>query len=303
LDVGQGSVGYINAMWGLGAIAAAGGLAMLLDRGQLAAGLVIGSLAFGASFALPGAWPVVAAAYFGWLGLGFAYTLVEVAANTLLQRLADDEVLGRVRGTLESGRLVAMAVGSITVAALVELIGTRGALLAFAALMPLFALLRWRRLRAFEMGAPVEERHFALLRGSRIFDPLTVASQERLCHDLQLLQVPVGEEIVTQGQPGDLFYLIDSGQVEVIVDGAVRRHLGEGECFGEIALLRNVRRTATVRTTKDTRLLALDSDRFLSAVTGHRRSTQAAETIMDKWLAGPPRVPTPEEADAVPRPG
>ena len=95
---------------------------------------------------------------------------------------------------------------------------------------------------------------------------------------------PAGEEVITQGDPGDRFYLIEAGQVEVLEDGVFRRNEGPGESFGEIALLRDVPRTATVRTTRATTLLALERDQFISAVTGHERSHQVAHTVVDdRW--------------------
>ena len=102
----------------------------------------------------------------------------------------------------------------------------------------------------------------------------------------QSVELPPGEEVIVQGEIGDRFYLIDAGEVEVFEDGVFRRNEGPGECFGEIALLRDVPRTATVRTTKESRLLALDRDQFLLAVTGHRRSHQLAHRVVDERWPG-----------------
>jgi MFS family permease len=280
LVLDEASVGYLNAAWGVGALLAGAGLAVLVDRGQLVAGLVVGSLITGAAIALPGLWPVVAAAFIGWLAIGVGYTFVEVAANTLLQRLGDDELLARVRGSLETARFAAMGLGAIAVAALVELAGIRATILTLAALLPLFALLKWSQLRAFEIGAPVEEAHFALLRDDRIFAPLPLATVERLTHDLVAINVEADTEVITQGDRGDRFYLIESGRVEVFEDGVHRRFQGQGESFGEIALLRGDPRTATVRTVMPTRLQALDRDRFISAVTGHMRAKDSADEVI-----------------------
>lgn len=285
LGLGESSVGYLNAAWGLGALVAGAGLAVLVSRGQLVAGLVIGSLALGAAIALPAAWPVVAAAYLGWLGIGIGYTFVEIAAETLLQRLGDDEILARVRASLETARLAAMAGGSIAIAALVELLSIRGAILVLAALLPAFALLRWARLRSFEIGAPVAERQFALLRSDRIFAPLPLATLERLTHDLDEVEVEAGVEVITQGEAGDRFYLIEAGRVEVFEDGVHRRFQEAGESFGEIALIRRDPRTATVTTTEPTTLLALDREHFISAVTVHARSSQEADGVIEARLA------------------
>ena len=285
LGIGEGNVGWINATWAVGALFAGVGLAVLLDRGHMAAGLAVGCVIVGAGFALPGAWPVIVAAFVSYFLFGFGYTFVEVAARTLLQRLGSDETLARVIGFLETSRLTATALGSIAAPLLVALLGVRGALLALGSLLPLLALLRWGALRSFEIGAPVSERVFNLLRESSIFAPLSVDRVESLCRAVVELDVGPAETVIAQGEIGDRFYLIDTGEVEVIEDGAFKRNMGEGEGFGEIALLHDVPRTATVRTTLETRLLALDSEHFLETVTGHRRSHQSAEAAAAEWLS------------------
>lgn len=284
LELGQGSVGFLNATWGIGALAGAMALALLLDRGRLVIGIAGGSLLLGLATMLPGFSPQPASAYIGWFGIGIGFVFVEVAAKTLMQRLGSDETLGRVIGSLESTRQAALALGSIGAVVLVGLLGVRGALIAAGALLPAFVTLWWTRLRDFEIGAPVAEGHYQLLRGNSIFAPLPLATLERLSHDLVPLGVPAGEDVVVQGEIGDRFYLIVQGEVEVFENGVFRRNEGPGESFGEIALLHDVPRTATVRTTVDTDLLVLDSDQFLLAVTGHRRSHQLARAVVDeRW--------------------
>jgi hypothetical protein len=284
LGISPGNVGWINAAWGAGALVAGGALAVLLDRGNLAAGLTVGCLITGAGLALPGVWPAVLAAYLCFLLMGFGYSFIEVAARTLLQRVGSDETLARVISVLETGRLTATALGAIVAPALVVAFGVRGALLALAALLPVFAVLRWRALRAFEIGAPVSERNYNLLRATSIFAPLPVDALESACRSLVRVEAQPGQEVITQGEVGDRFYLIEHGEVAVIEGDVLKRNQREGECFGEIALLRDVPRTATVRATRETRLLALDRDHFIETVTGHRRSHQRAETVMGRWL-------------------
>jgi len=294
LGLDQGSVGYLNAAWGVGALLGGAALALLLDRGHLAAGLVLGSLVAGISMALPGLWVVAVAGYIAWLGMGVGYTLFEVAARTLMQRLGSDETLARALAFLETGRLGAMALGSIAVPGLIALLGIEGTLIAVGALLPAFALLRWSALRALEIGAPVEEGHYRLLRQNPVFAPLPIDTLERLSHDLVPLGAAAGEQIILQGDPGERFYLIEAGQVEVYEDGDFRRTQSEGDSFGEIALLNDVPRTATVRAVGECRLLALERSHFISAVTGHRRSHEAADSVIEERLAGsaqpsPPR--------------
>jgi predicted MFS family arabinose efflux permease len=289
LGLTEDSVGFLNASWGVGALLGGAGLSILIGRGRLALGIAAGSVVVALATALPVAWTVAVAAYAGWLFIGFGFTIVEVAAKTLFQRLGSDETLSRAVGSLESARLAAMAAGSISASAVSALLGVEGALMALAALLPAFLIVFWSRLRGFEIGAPVPEEQFELLRGNTIFAPLPVATLERLSNDLVPVSAPAGEELITQGEPGDRFYLIEAGEVEVFEDGRFRRNEGRGDCFGEIALLHDVPRTATVRSTKPTKLLALERDQFITAVTGHRRSSQMAHTVVeDRW--------TPERA-------
>lgn len=295
LHLEEGSVGFLNATWGVGAVVGALALAVLFDRGRLVLAIAGGSLVLGLATMLPGIVAEPAAAYAGWFGIGIGFVFVEVAVKTLMQRLGSDETLGRVIGSLESGRQAALALGSIGAVLLVELLHVQGALVVLGALLPIFVTLWWSRLRAYEVGAPVAEDRYALLRGNSIFSPLPLATLERLSHDLQPVAVPAGKDVVVQGEIGDRFFLIEEGQVEVFEDGVFRRNEGPGESFGEIALLHDVPRTATVRTTADSRLLALERDQFLLAVTGHRRSHQLARAVADeRWPSEDPAAAVPE---------
>jgi MFS family permease len=287
LGLPQGSVGFLNATWGIGAVIGAMSLAALLNRGRLVGAIAGGSILLGTATMLPGLFPEPPFAYVGWLLIGTGFVFVEVAAKTLLQRLGSDETLGRMIGSLEAGRFAAKALGSIGAVLLLELLGVRASLIALGALMPVFVTLFWTRLRAHEIGAPVDEGRFVLLRANPIFAPLPIAVLEGLSHNLVPVEATAGEDVIVQGELGDRFYVIVEGEVEVFEDGVFKRNEGPGESFGEIALLHEVRRTATVRATVDTRLLSLDGDQFVLAVTGHRRSHQRARSVAADRYAAP----------------
>lgn len=287
LDLPEGNVGFLKATWELGAVAGGAGLVLLLDRGRLVVAIAGGSCLIGVAAVVPGLLPHPVAAYAGWFAIGIGFVFVEVAGKTLTQRLGDDETMGRLLTLLQAGKLAAMAVGSVAAIVLDGLLGTRGALIALGALMPVSVLLCWTRLRAYEVGAPVAAVPYRLLRHNSIFEPLPMATVERLSHDLTPVEFEGGVDVIVQGEVGDRFYLIESGQVEVFEHGRFRRNEGPGESFGEIALLHDVPRTATVRTTEPTRLLQLEREQFLVAVTGHRRSSQVASTVVtDRWDGG-----------------
>lgn len=286
LHLEEGAVGFLNAAWGIGALVGGAALALMLDRGHLVAAIAGGSLLLGLATVLPGVFPEEATSYLAWFGIGIGFTFVEVAGKTLMYRLASDETMGRVISALEAGRLLAMALGSLGAIVLVEWLHPDGALIVLGALMPVFVVVCWARLRSYEVGAPVAEGPYHLLRENSIFAPLPIATVERLSHDLAPVECEAGEEVIVQGDHGDRFFVIETGKVEVFENGEFRRHEGPGESFGEIALLHDVPRTATVRTTEPTRLLSLEREQFLAAVTGHRRSHQLAGDIVDdRWAS------------------
>ena len=210
-----------------------------------------------------------------------------------MQRLGSDETLGRVIGSLESARLAAMALGSIGASALIELLGTRGApdrarraacrVFVIALLGPA-ARLRGRRpgRRGATTRCCAGTRSSRRCRSRPWSGSATTWSRST---------APAGEEVIVQGEHGDRFFLIEDGEVEVFENGVFRRNEGPGESFGEIALLHDVPRTATVRATAPTRLLALEREQFLGAVTGHRRSHQVAHTVVDsRWAPDAPEL-------------
>ena len=113
---------------------------------------------------------------------------------------------------------------------------------------------------------------------------LPLPAIEQLARGLEPVDVPAGHIVFHQGDVGDHYFVIESGEADVIGDGQVVATLGPGEGFGEIALLRRTRRTATVRATSELRLKALRSDRFLPVVLGYTPSAREAGVVVDSML-------------------
>jgi CRP-like cAMP-binding protein len=111
---------------------------------------------------------------------------------------------------------------------------------------------------------------------------------EHLAGRLVPLRLEPGTVVVREGDPGDRFFIVAEGTVEVSEYGRAIAELGPGGYFGEIALIRDVARTATVTTATQTVLYALDRDDFLAAVTSHAPSAEAAEEVVSSRLAGLP---------------
>jgi predicted MFS family arabinose efflux permease len=285
LDLGDAGVGYLNSAWGVGGVVGGATALGLLTRGRLAAGVGAGCLMIGGALALIAAWKAAVPVLVLLVVVGAGYALVEVAGVTLLQRLAADDVLARAFGVVETSYYVTTGVGAALAPLVIHALGVQDALLAVAAVLPVLAVARWRALARFEAGVPIPEREFALLRGIPLFAPLPIATVENLARRLVEVRAAPGETIVRQGDVGDRFYVIAEGAVDVVEDGVLRRTEHEGEFFGEIALLRDTPRTATVQARVPTLLLALDRDEFVGGVTGHRRSVQAADVVIDARLA------------------
>lgn len=285
LGLGSSGVGYLNSAFGIGGLAGAAVAVLLVARQKLASDFAIGTLLWGIPLILIGVFPSPAAALVLIAFIGIGDTLVEVAAPTLLQRAVPDEVLGRVFGAVESMIIGAMGIGAAAAPALVNVIGVRGALIASGAVLPVLGLAFWHKLAAIDASVALPVRQLALLRESPIFAPLPQAQQERLARELLEVHAAVGDTVVREGERGDRFYVVAEGELDVAVDGASVRTLGPGDHFGEIALLRDVPRTATVTARTDSNLYALERDEFLAAVTGHASSAEAADAVISQRLA------------------
>jgi MFS family permease len=285
LHLGSSGVGYLNSAFGIGGLFGAALTVALVARQKLASDFAIGTLLWGVPLILIGLFPSPAAALVLIAFIGIGDTLVEVAAPTLLQRAVPDEVLGRVFGAVESLIIGAMGIGAIIAPPLVGWIGVRGALIATGCLLPALGLVFWHRLGSIDAAFALPARQLALLRAIQIFAPLPPAQIERLARELVPVRASAGEAVVREGEAGDRFYIVDSGELEVTVEGSPVRRLGSGDHFGEIALLRDVPRTATVTAVGEVNLYALDRDEFIAAVTGHAPSVEAADAVISQRLA------------------
>ena len=280
LDLGPSGVGFLNSAVGIGALAGMLVMLTLIGTSRLAAVFRLGILLWGVPLVLLGIWPSVAAAVILLGVLGVGNTLVDVAGLTLLQRAAPDEVRARVFGVLESVFLGTIAIGAILAPLLTSALGARGALIAAGGGLSALVLLLWRPLSAADVTAAAPESTLTLLRGIPIFAPLPPVTLEQLASRLSRVRVPAGEVILREGDPGDRFYVIGEGEVEIALDGGPPKTLGRGAYFGEIALLRDVPRTATVTTRTEVELYVLERDVFIAAVTGHAPSAEAADAVI-----------------------
>ena len=290
VGLGTGGVGILNSIWGAGGVAGGIVALALLARGRFSTAMEASAACIAVPLAIlaAAAQPAVAIVAFALLGLGWA--IAETAGQTLLQRLSSDESLGRVFGVAEASSQMAVALGSVAAPLLIAALGIRGALLATALVVPVVVIARWRATQRLDARVAVPERALQALRAVDLFAPLPLATVETLAVQATPRTTSAGEEIVRVGDVGSRFYVIAEGTFEAQA-GPVTRRIGPGDYFGEIALLRDVPRTATVVAKTDGLLYVVAREQFLRAVTGQVRSSQAAEAVADARLragGGPP---------------
>jgi MFS family permease len=285
LHMGNAGVGYLDCAFGVGGILGGVAAVGLAGARRIAAAFAVGVLAWGVGVALLGVTTTTVVALVLMAGVGVGNTVVDVAAVTLLQRSADDAVLGRVFGVLETLLLSALGLGSILAPLLIHVFGIRAALISTGLVLPVVVVAFSRALVALDRPDPAIAERAALLRAHPIFRPLAEGTIEQLARALVPVAAAPGEAVVRQGEPGDRVYLVVSGELAVDVDGRPGGRLGQGDVFGEIALLRDVPRTATVQAETAGELLTLARDEFLSAVTGHPTSAAEADIVVATRLA------------------
>ena len=297
LDLGDGGVGLLNSAIGVGAFIGAVLALTLTGARRLSPTFMLGIVLWGVPLILIGIWPTVAGAllFFGVLGL--ANSLLDVAGLTLVQRAVPDDVLARVFGVIQLLWLSSVGIGAAIAPAVISWLGTETALVVTGAFLPVLVALFGAQLARIDATA---ERpggtELRILGSVPIFAPLPGVTLEHLATRLVPLRIEPGTIVVREGDPGDRFYVVAEGTLDVSEYGRTISELGAGGYFGEIALIRDVPRTATVTAKSDVVLYALDRDDFLSAVTSHEPSAEAAEEVVSARLAGIPvagaRVPT-----------
>jgi MFS family permease len=279
LHIGGSGVGFLMAAGGVGGLLGAGAAAALVGRRRLANGFGLGIVGWGAPIVLIGVWPSEWPALVLLAFVGVANTVADVAGETLLQRSVPDEILSRAFGVLESLLLAFSGLGAVLATPLYRVAGLRGALIVIGALLPVAALASRRALAAVDAASEVPARRLELLREVPFLALLPPPALELLASRAVEMHVVAGEDVLREGDLGDRFYVIEAGEVEI----AGRTH-GAGGYFGEIALLRDVPRTATVHAVTDVQLLAVERDDFIGAVTGYAPSAAAAETVIGARL-------------------
>jgi MFS family permease len=284
LDVGRSGLGFIDATLGIGGLVGGFVALVLAQRGHLARDFGIGVILWSAPLLLVAAWPTITATVICMILLGLANSVVDVNAYTILQRITPEGTMARVFGAMESAVIGGMALGALLMPALISWIGLRWGLAVIGASVSVLVVLGVPSLHKIDVVIE-PPTSLGLLRGVPLLALLPEPTLEALARSVVRVEAAPGEAVIREGEPGELFYIVESGEVEVTKDGRHVAALGAGDYFGEIALLRDVPRTATVTAKSETVLQALDRATFVPAVTGQGDFLEAAETAMTTRLA------------------
>jgi cyclic nucleotide-binding protein/MFS transporter len=290
LMLGQPAVGWLTAAIGAGGLVGGAAATGFVHVTRLGRAFVAGLLLWG----LPLAWlaltPGEAVAYLALVVVGIGNAVEDVGLFTLLARSASPRSGGRVLGAAEFVAQAGPGAGSVAAPLLLHAFGVRGTLALLGGGLTVLALAHVRRFVRLDKAMPAAGQEVELLQRLAMFAPLPLAMIELLATDLQPHEFQAGAAVVSEGEIGELFHLIVAGSAGVSVRGEPRTSLGPGDCFGEIALLRGIPRTATVVADQSLRTLALDREAFLVAVTGNSMSSLAADALVNQRLTADSRA-------------
>jgi predicted MFS family arabinose efflux permease len=279
LGIGEPGVGWLTAALGLGGLAG-GFLAVRVVRGRwLARCGALGVAGWGlplVPFVAVDSVPLALALF---ALVGVANAVLDVAMFTALQRALPPAAIGRGLGVLETVALVGIGLGAALAPAALTVIDVQEAFLGAGLLLVAAAAVGWRAAALVDRRLPVPGREVSLLRGLPIFAPLPLVTVEYLATRLGEARFEEGAAVIREGEPGALFYIVVEGEAVASVAGRPLRIMGPGEGFGEIALLRDVPRTATVVARGALRTVTLERAEFLTALSTNVDSATAADAL------------------------
>ncbi|MBI3750536.1 MAG: MFS transporter [Chloroflexi bacterium] len=268
LGLGDPGVGTLSAAMGVGGLL--GGLfAMSLVRTTNLLPSASVALAFwGLPIAAIGLSPTVAVALLAMAVIGVANSTFDVAILTIFQRGCSNEERAPVFGVFEAVAGLGVVGGSLLGPLLITVLGNREAMVVSGAILPVVAVAIYGRVGRIPEITTSDERAVELLRRVPAFAALPLTGIERLASAVRSETHAAGQTLMRQGEAGDRFVVIEAGEVDVSVDGRWIHRLGPGAGIGEVALLRQTPRTATVVAVTDVRIVSIGSRDFCSAVSG-----------------------------------
>jgi len=279
LGLGDGGVGPLTAAIGFGGFVGALGALGLTRIARIATTALVALAFWGLPIGVMGAWPLVPVALAAMVVTGISNAVLDVCAFTILQRGIPANDRMAVFGLLEGVVGFGIAIGGVAGSLAVEAFGPRGALGIAGAILPIMAVATWPWVTRIDSRKLVAEREAAVIRAIPLFAPLPLTAIDRLADAVRPVTYGPGDVLMRQGERGETYVAITSGSVDIETDGRHVATVGPGDGIGEIALLRDVPRTATaIATTKVTGYELACGD-FLGAMAGPASASAARATI------------------------
>lgn len=283
LHIGRGGAGFLNAAIGGGALIAGFITAFLVGR-RYVANIITVTLALAVALlaaidVIHGVLPVVLL-----LGaVGVFGTVFSVSAQTLLQRSAPSDSIAGSFSILESLLNIGLGLGAALARVAMAIDGLTLALCTPAIVgFFLIAVLR-RQLRTIDDAATVPQVEVQLLRSIPIFGGLPAPSIEALARGVVPVSATKGSVVITEGETGDCYFAVAEGELAVTRRGQRVQTLTRGGGFGELALIRDVPRQATVTATTDVLMYRIEKASFIETLTRHPVAASAAREIITKY--------------------
>lgn len=270
LGTGNDGFGYLLAGCALGGVIAAG-VANRLSASPRLAPIILGGITLQALPFAATVWvhqPPIG--FVLQLVSGVGMILVDVLAITALQRDMPRGVLGRVLSLLDVAFIGAILLSSFLFAFVFAAIDLHATLLVIGIGFPAVAVLGIRPLLRSDRQSAEALRalapRIALLEVLDLFSAAARPVIERVARAIDEVDVPADTFLIREGDPPDALWIIVNGEVEVTIGGTFVRTMGPRSYFGEIGLLREIPRTATVRTVEPCVLWKLSGEDFLEAL-------------------------------------
>lgn len=302
LELGDAGAGWLLTLFGVGSFMSGVATTMLVNRRRLAPVLALGLAVTAAGVVLLGISTTLIVAVVILPVIGLTRATIDVVGHILLQRSAPPELLGPLFAMLEMSAGAGLLFGSLVAQILIAVSGTQAALLGTSGFFVALLALTVKSLRVADDHADVPVVAMSLLRRHAVFALLPRVALEAVARSGVELSVPPDSIVVAEGEVGDRFYAISDGVFDVTVrDEHVATLDRHGGSFGEIALLADVPRQATVTARGSGALLAIDREPFLTAVTGHAGAHGRAMAAIRAYGVDPPTRPeTPPHLETSP---
>ncbi len=211
--------------------------------------------------------------------LGSGNAFAEIGTHTMLQRVCNETMTSRAFGVKDSALLIATSIGAAVVGMVIadNDLATVLVVLGAVAALVLVALSLGLRRTGRASTSTADDAALDALRRVAFLEPLPLPTLERLVGGLECREVDARCRLIAEGDHGSEFFILLEGAADITIAGDLVDHVAAPASFGEVALLHDSPRTATVTATEPSRLAVIQRADFLEAI---KRSTSSHRTAL-----------------------